>query len=141
MVVLNPRIVVGMVTNNPARVTRIWFTMMLIAVMLAGGSPAPAGIHPDREEVLGMRVSRRTRPSHVGCGASAARRRLFHAQASASSPALESHDPVTMADLSMVIQLDLSRTGGTAVRPEHQTRARDLEDQVLIVAGSSRRGW
>jgi hypothetical protein len=141
MGVLNPRIVVGMVTNNPARVTRIWFTMGLIAVMLAGGGPAPTGIRPDREEVLGMRVTRRTRPSQVGCGASAARRRLFHAQANASPPALDFRGPVSKAELSMVIQIDRFDAGETPTRRAQRTGADGLEDQVLVVAGSSPRGW
>jgi len=88
-----------------------------------------------------MRVSRRTRPSQVGCGASAARRRLFHAQESNAPPALESRGPVSMAGLSMTIQLDLIDARESPAKPAQQTKGDGLENQVLVVAGSSTGGW
>jgi hypothetical protein len=87
-----------------------------------------------------MRVTRRTRPSQVGCGASAARRRLLHAQANDFPPGLESRGPGSMADLSMVTQLDLFDASETPARPARQTKSDSLEDLVLVTAGSRARG-
>jgi hypothetical protein len=88
-----------------------------------------------------MRVSRRTRPSQVGCGASVARRRLLHAQASDSSATPESLDQFSIADLSMVIELDRYGARNTPAEPAQQNRSDQRQKQVPVVAGSSARGW
>jgi hypothetical protein len=73
-----------------------------------------------------MRVTRRTRPSQVGCGASIARRRLLHASASDTEPPAELQDPRSLADLPIVIQFDF----------EHG----EDRDHELVAATSSARG-
>ena len=88
-----------------------------------------------------MRVTRRARPSQVGCGASAARRRLLHAHVSDSPPALEPGDQVSMNDLSMVIQLDFFSAREMSIEPAQRIGADRLENQVPLMAGASARGW
>ena len=87
-----------------------------------------------------MRVTRRTRPSQIGCGPSAARRRLLHAQARVAPPALEARGQTSLADLSLVIQLDLFDAGEALTKPTRHTKGDRLENQVLVVVGSSQRG-
>ena len=88
-----------------------------------------------------MRVTRRTRPSQVGYGASAARRRLLHAQAHDSPLALEPRDPVSVADLSMVIPLDFFSAREMSSEPVQRTRGDRLQNQERLAASSSARGW
>ena len=88
-----------------------------------------------------MRVSRRARPSQVGCGASVARRRLLHVQASDSATNPVSQDQPSVTDFSMVIEIDLSAARKTLVEPAQRIWREHRQDQVTVFASSSARGW
>ena len=88
-----------------------------------------------------MRVTRRTRPSQVGCGASIGRRRLLHTQASDTPPAPKSQDQAAMTGLTVVIQLDFLNARETRIDPAHRTRGDRLQTQAPVAAAASARGW
>jgi hypothetical protein len=93
-----------------------------------------------------MRVLRRTRPSRVGCGSSAARRRLLHASGSGVEPAEDVADDLAaeapLPSLALLIRLHqrgvvLSRTD--VDRFEREWDERD-DDQTPAAAGARARG-
>ena len=87
-----------------------------------------------------MRVSRRTRPSQVGCGSTTARRRLLHTQTHGpqSRPTPPDQAPPTQATMIMIGFDEAWETPG-----ELPLRARvDPESgHTSIVSGSRTRGW
>ena len=87
-----------------------------------------------------MRVTRRTRPSHVGYGASIGRRRLLHTQADHSPPATEFHDQGSMAGLTMVVRLNFHDASETPGEPGHALHGDRRQTQELAAATSSERG-
>jgi hypothetical protein len=79
-----------------------------------------------------MRVSRRIRPSQVGCAASASRRRL---QAASLTATPEAPQPRPLPRPAFVIQLD-----GQILSTENPIAARAVYDEAEAVAVSSTRG-
>lgn len=86
-----------------------------------------------------MRVTRRTRPSQVGCGASIARRRLLHTRADPSPPAAEPHDQGSMDGLTMVVRLDFHDGIETPGEPDRTLHGDRRQTQELAAAASSAR--
>jgi hypothetical protein len=84
-----------------------------------------------------MRVTRRTRPSQVGHGASIGRRRLLHTQANDSASDAESHDQGSMVGLTMVVRLDFHDASETPGEPDHAFHGDRRQTQQLAAAASS----
>ena len=89
-----------------------------------------------------MRVTRRARPSQVGCGASIGRRRLLHTQASDVPLTAETHDQASMAGLTMVVRLDFHDASELPGEPAHsqQVQCDRLQSQEPVATALSARG-
>ena len=89
-----------------------------------------------------MRVTRRARPSQVGCGASIGRRRLLHTQASEVPLTAENHEQGSMAGLTMVVRLDFHDAREMPAEPAHsrQVQGDRLQSQEPGATASSARG-
>jgi hypothetical protein len=88
-----------------------------------------------------MRVTRRTRPSQIGFGASIGRRRLLHTHAD-RSPAAESRDLGSMAGLTMVVRLDFHDATESPGEPGRAPQVQDdrLQTQAPAAVALSARG-
>jgi hypothetical protein len=84
-----------------------------------------------------MRVTRRIRPSQVGCGATIGRRRLYAASASTSDSATET---LQISRLSLIIQPDGQIISPIGTHGLEIDSARPSYASAPELAGSSARG-
>lgn len=89
-----------------------------------------------------MRVTRRTRPSQVGCGTSIGRRRLLHTQASDEPLIAETHHEESMAGLTNVVRLDFHDAREIPAEParSRQVQGDRPQSQEPVATVSSARG-
>ena len=87
-----------------------------------------------------MRVSRRSRPSQVGCGSTTARRRLLHTQSHGPQPGLTPPDP-DLPNKATVIGIGFVEVRETLGDLARCARVDPPSGHASIVSGSRARGW
>jgi hypothetical protein len=85
-----------------------------------------------------MRVSRRTRPSQVGCGSTTARRRLLHTQTHHAQPGSTPPDQGAPTQVTVIGFVEARETLGQS---SLRVRVAPLLGHASIVSGSKARGW